>query len=376
VPLTRRRLLSLATASGLAGLAPLSLFAATSAEALYARSIAIDGCGGPGGRDSGEDSLLSATEIADVRESGLAAINMTIGSVGEMPSLEAFERIIRDIASWEGEIDSNPDALARIRIAGDIVAAHDSGRCGLIYALQDGVAFEDDLGRLDALWRFGVRVVQPTYNRRNLLGDGCMEPADAGLSRTGVEAVERMNELGILVDLSHCGRRTTTDAIAVSSKPVAFTHTGSYALVEHPRHRTDAELRAVADTGGVIGVFVMPYLAKGNQPTAADVIAHLDHAIDIAGEDHVSIGTDGNLSPTELTDKYIERFRNETRERKERGIAAPFETEEGYLFASDLNTPRRFETLAGLLLERGYSETRVQKILGGNLLRVFSEAWQ
>ena len=119
----------------------------------------------------------------------------------------------------------------------------------------------------------------------------------------------------------------------------------------------------------------MPYLAKGRQPTAADVIAHLEHAIEVAGEDHVSLGTDGVISPTELTEAFRTQFREITRSRKEQGIAAPYETEEGYLFASDLNTPRRFETLVGLLLERGHSESRVEKILGGNLLRVFGEAW-
>jgi len=184
-----------------------------------------------------------------------------------------------------------------------------------------------------------------------------------------------MNALGILIDLSHCGRRTAADAIAASSKPVAFTHTGCFALAEHPRHRTDAELKAVADTGGVNGIFIMPYLSKGRQPTAGDVIAHVEHAIDVAGEDHVSIGTDGTVSPKELTEEYKEQFRAETRRRKELGIAAPFETEDGYLFAADLNTPRRFETLAGLLLDRGHSEARVEKILGGNLHRVFGDAW-
>ena len=375
MPLTRRHLLSLATASALAGLTAPRLLAAPSAEAVYARSIVIDGCGGPGGRNPGEDGPLDSAEISDVGASGLAAVSMTIGNVGTMAPLEAFEQIIRDIARWEGEIDAHPDALARIRTAGDIIAAHEAGRCGLIYALQDGVSFEDDLGRLDALAHFGVRVIQPTYNRRNLLGDGCMEPADAGLSRSGIEAVQHMNELAILVDLSHCGRRTAADAIASSNKPVAFTHTGCFALAEHPRHRTDVELKAVAETGGVSGIYIMPYLARGVQPTAADVIAHLEHAIDVAGEDHVSIGTDGTISPTDLTEEYKEQFRTITRERQERGIAAPFETEEGYLFASDLNTPRRLETLAGLLLDRGHSESRVEKLLGGNLLRVFSEAW-
>lgn len=374
MPLTRRRLISLATASSLAGLLPAGLSAA-SAGTLYAGTIAIDGCGGLGSADFDDDAGLSATEAADAKNSGLAAISMTIGAIGTMQPIEAFERIIRDIARWEGEIDAHRDALARIRTTEDIRAAHAEGRCGLIYALQDGVSFEDELDRIDALWRFGIRVIQPTYNRRNLLGDGCMEPADAGLSRNGLEAVEALNAAGILVDLSHCGRKTAADAIEASSRPVAFTHTGCHALAEHPRHRTDAEMKSVADTGGVVGIYIMPYLAKGEQPTAADVVAHLEHAIDVAGEDHVSIGTDGSVSPMVLTEEYKEEFRRHTRERKERGIAAPFETEEGYLFANDLNTPRRFETLAQLLLDRGHGETRVAKVLGGNLLRVYGETW-
>jgi membrane dipeptidase len=119
----------------------------------------------------------------------------------------------------------------------------------------------------------------------------------------------------------------------------------------------------------------MPYLAKGRQPTAADVVAHLEHAIGVAGEDHVGIGTDGYISATEVTPAFAEQFRQGTRLRRELGIAAPYETEEGYLFASDLNTPRRFETLAGLLLDRGHRNGRIEKILGGNFLRVFRDIW-
>jgi membrane dipeptidase len=166
------------------------------------------------------------------------------------------------------------------------------------------------------------------------------------------------------------------DAIAASKRPVSFTHTGSYALAEHPRHRTDEEIRAVAETGGVVGVFVMPYLAKGAQPTGADVVNHIKHIINIAGEDHVSIGTDGTTSPTELTQEYIDSFRENTLERERLGIAAPFETETGYLFANDLNTPRRFETLAGMMLAGGFSDSAVSKVLGDNLLRVFADTWK
>ncbi len=156
---------------------------------------------------------------------------------------------------------------------------------------------------------------------------------------------------------------------------MAFTHTGCAALVEHPRHRSDAEIRAVAEGGGVIGIFIMPYLARGRQPVAADVIAHLEHALKVAGVEHVAIGTDGSISPQQVTPAFVERFRQSTRQRKELGIAAPYETEDGYLFASDLNSPRRLEMLADLLLARGHTENTIEKVLGANLLRLFADTW-
>ena len=375
MPVSRRKFLHLATAAGLTALSSKGLFASDPATALYSRSLVIDGLGFPGSMDTEEGASLTTAELGHVSESGLSAVHLTVGPVGTLSALQSFEKIVRDVARWEREIDDHPEVFARVRKAEDILLARESGRTGLVYGLQDGVSFEDDTERLPALRQIGIRVIQPTYNRRNLLGDGCMEPGNAGLSRNGLIAMERMNELGITVDLSHCGRRTAADAIKVSKRPVSFTHTGCYALAEHPRHRTDEEIRAVSASGGVTGIFIMPYLAKGRQPTAADVIRHLEHAINVGGEDHVSLGTDGTVSPSVLTEEYKEHFREMTRKRKEAGIAAPFETEEGYLFANDLNTPQRFETLAGMLLERGHSESRVEKILGANVLRLFTDTW-
>lgn len=342
----------------------------------YRKALVIDGLGGFGNSTADGNAPLTDAFIQDIRDSGVTCVHVTILPVGTTPPDAAFTQAVMGIGEYEAEIDRHPDVLMRVRTAADIATARHAVRTGVVYGFQDAVAFETDLSRLDELYRLGIRVAQPTYNRRNLLGDGCLETANAGLSKTGVEAIARMNDLGILVDLSHCGRRTAADAIRLSKEPVAFTHTGCAALADHPRNRTDAELRAMADKGGVAGIYFMPYLSDGRQPTAADVVRHLEHMIDVAGEDHVSIGTDGGISAEVVDDKFKENFAAVARQRREAGIAAPGETEDGYLFANDLNTPRRLETLAGMLLARGHGTGRVEKILGQNLVRVFSETWK
>jgi len=342
---------------------------------LYSRAIVIDGLGGPGGHATEDGAELSPGEVDDIRASGMTCLHLTVGEVGAMPPDEAYQKSVASIARWEAEVDRYPAALLRVRSVSDIRAAKASGRTGLIYGFQDGVCFETDLDRLETFHRLGIRVIQPTYNRRNRLGDGCLEPSDAGLSDVGHEAVERMNVLGILVDLSHCGRVTAADAIRRSARPVAFTHTGCAALADHPRNRTDAELRAVANKGGVSGIYVMPYLAGGRQPTADDVVRHIEHAVNVAGEEHVSIGTDGTLSTIALTRDFVRSFTANVARRRAAGIAAPQESQEGYLFANDLNTPRRFEQLADRLSLRRHSADRIEKLLGTNLLRVFGAAW-
>ena len=371
--ISRRRFVAGGTAAAVALALRTPAFA--DARSVYRDAIVIDGLGGLG--NSGyEGGPLSDAYIRDIRESGLTCVHLTILPVGTTPPDTAFAQAVTGIGAQEAEIDRRPDALCRIRTSADILAAKKSGRTGLIYGFQDGVVFETDLSRLDELYRLGIRIVQPTYNRRNLLGDGCLEPANAGLSRAGVDAIAKMNELGILVDLSHCGRQTAADAIRLSTRPVAFTHTGAAAQNDHPRNRTDAELRAVAEKGGVSGIYFMPFLSEGRQPTAADVLRHLEHMIDVAGEDHVSIGTDGTVSAETVTPEFKEIFAGSVRRRKAAGIAAPGENEEGYLFANELNTPRRLETLATMLSARGHGDARIEKLLGKNFLRVVTDCWK
>ncbi len=343
---------------------------------LYGRSIVVDGCGGPGDFSTDADHPLSDAAVNDARASGVTCVNLTVGPVGIPSDAAAFEGIVRDIAFWSSEMARRSDAFLSIQSFADVARAKSSGRLGIVFGLQDGVAFAADLSRLKVLHQLGVRIIQPTYNRRNLIGDGCLETADAGLSRLGRQAVERMDQLGILIDLSHCGRATTRDAVEASKKPVAFTHTGCAALTDHPRNKTDEQLRALAAKGGVAGIYFMPYLRKNGQQKAEDVIAHLEHALDVAGEDHVGIGTDGSISPTELTPAFVAAFHKSVEERRKAGIGAPGENDDVYTFAPDLNEPRRLEKLAGLLLARGHSTRRVEKILGGNFSRLFEEAWR
>lgn len=375
-PVSRRQFVTALAAGTVVAALPGANTRATSATAptwrRYARVTVIDALGGPGSANK-PDAALDAADLADVRASGVTAVNLTVGSVGSYA--RDYDGAIEQIAHWDNEIAAHPDVLMKFRNARDLAEAKRTGRLAIIYGFQDTTPFGEDLARLDTFRGLGVRIVQLTYNRRNLVGDGCLEPADAGLSLFGRDLVERMNAHDVLIDLSHCGRRTTDEAIATSKKPVAITHAGCAAVADLPRNKNDATLRGLAEHGGVIGIYLMPYLRTSGQPMAEDVIAHIEHALDICGEDHVGIGTDGTISAVQLTDEYKKAFADEIAERKKRGVSAPGETTAVYTFVPDLNTPRRFETIAALLAKRGKSERVIEKVLGGNFQRLFAQTW-
>ena len=158
---------------------------------------------------------------------------------------------------------------------------------------QNTDMIDRDISRLDMFYRLGIRIIQLTYNDRNFVGDGCLEPANAGLSQFGREVVARMNALGIAVDLSHCGTQTTADGIAASTKPPLITHSGCREVYRHPRSKEDRELKAMADKGGVVGIYFMPFIGPGpGAPTVEMLMRQIDHAIKICGVDHVGIGSD------------------------------------------------------------------------------------
>jgi len=192
---------------------------------------------------------------------------------------------------------THPDRLLKFSSASDLLEAKRSGRLAIIYGFQDTTPLGEDLDRLDTFRALGLRIVQLTYNKRNLVGDGCLEPGNAGLSRFGNALVERMNATAMLIDLSHCGQRTTEEAIAASKRPVAITHSGCNAVYAHPRNKNDDTLRRLAARGGVIGIYHMPYLRSAGPPTSDDVIAHIEHALDVW---FVGRGPGGGLGNADL----------------------------------------------------------------------------
>lgn len=341
----------------------------------YGAAMVIDGLGGPGNANSppGERTKLTAADLADVKASGLTAANVTVSSVGSYA--RDFEETLANLAFLDSEIAAHPDVLLKVKGSADLTEAKRSGRLGVIYGFQDGTPFGESLDRLDLFCDLGLRIVLFTYNRRNLVGDGCLEPGNAGLSIFGRELLARLNEKRVLVDLSHCGERTTLESIEGSKQAVAITHAGCRALADLPRNKSDEELRKLADRGGVVGIYLMPYLRTSGQPMAEDVIRHLEHALQVCGEDHVGIGTDGTISPVNVTPEYRKQYTAEMAKRRQLGIAAPGERDDAFTFVPDLNTPRRFETLAYLLSKRGHSDNQIGKILGGNFDRLFREVW-
>jgi membrane dipeptidase len=186
-----------------------------------------------------------------------------------------------------------------------------------------------------------------------------------------------MNALGIAVDLSHCGTRTTATAIAASSRPPLITHSGCREVYRHPRSKEDRELKAMADKGGVLGIYLMPFLGgapgPGQASTGEAVIRHLEHALKVCGVDHVGIGSDMSVSPIEESPEYLKAERAFAAGRKGRGIQAP--DEDRPLYIPDLNQPRRLELIAARLAAKGHPSRLVEKVIGGNFHRVFKEIW-
>jgi len=325
-------------------------------KALFDRAIVID-------------SLSFAHQWDEAEFAALDASGYT-GIVDSLPR-QNLQAAIDALVEWRKRVREYPDRFLLALAADDFERAKREEKLAVLMNFQNATMLEGDADNVEVLHALGMRCFQLTYNERNRLGDGSTERTNAGLSDFGIEVVERMNEVGVLIDLSHCGRQTTLDGIAFSGKPVAFTHTMCEALRPgHPRAKTDDQIRALAEKGGVIGIAAIGYFIgpdPGGETTIETYIDHVGHAVNLAGIDQVGLSTDfpirGIASWATREDWYEPRLK----------WFKPSYDVKWPSWIPELDKPDRFLQLAYRLSKRGYSDDDIEKLLGLNWLKLFRE---
>ena len=346
----------------------------TFTPAIEARLDELVAAGAPAWRLIAEiDGWLRRTLVTDElasfwegwEEAGVDAVSLTVGAFGETPF--TYENAISDLASMTALFDALPERFVKVTTAADLERAHSENKKGVILNFQNATPLGDDLSRLELFHALGIRIIQLTYNARNLLGDGCTERVQSGLSAFGVDVIREMERLGMMVDLSHCSEATTSDAMEVASRPVAITHSFCRSIQEHDRAKSDDIVRAIGQMGGYFGVLVVPFfITDAAEATLEHWLAHVDRAAELAGIEHVGIGTDwGEVLPKSVVQALNEEM-----------LRFGFREEHRVDWAATVDGFRRWRdwpNLTAALLGRGYSEDEVRGILGGNFLRVFQE---
>ena len=320
-----------------------------------------------------------------------AGVNVASATyAGPHPPEGAFQTSIASVTQARAIIDALGDELRLVLKAADIEAAYRDGSRGVIFDFQETMPFGTDLDRIDTFYNLGLRVVQLTYNLRNLVGDGCTERYKTGLTYFGIEVVRRLNELGMLVDVSHSSEQVGFDAIEVSSSPVIVTHSASNAVCYHDRGKGDELARAIADNGGFFGVAAIGgFLRLDNRATLDDFADHVEHLVDVMGIDHVGIGSDkcGPGPGTESSFEYPPELGPYETSYLYQDDPDPRATPDGFAWSgfraehrlSDTHRIEDFDkftdwpAITVKLAERGFSEDEMRKILGLNYLRVFRE---
>lgn len=363
------KLLSVAAALGISGgisstgaSVLRSAFAAPSEEALrqmFERALVID-------------ALSLGHEWDEVEYDALVRTGYS-GFHATLLNRNTLEGALGDLSTWQRRIDEHPDIFRLALGPKDFINAKENGQVAVMLGFQDCVMIGKNIDNLDVLHGLGTRCLQLTYNFRNYLGNGCLERVDGGLSDFGVEAVARMNQLGILIDLSHCGRQTSMDGITFSSKPVAFTHTMCESIYrDHPRAKTDKQIRAIAAKGGMIGITMIGYFVgpdPGGETTIENYVDHIDHAVNIAGIEHVGMSSDfaiRGISPWATKEAWYEP-------RLE--VFKPSYQVRWPPWIPELDAPTRFWNVTQALARRGYSEDDIEKLLGLNWLSLFGHVF-
>ncbi len=381
--ITRRKVLSIAGGCAVGAIgAPyinkgrytLSAFAATDYSAraidLVQRSLVVDMLGAMTVNGKVEEAWLadengfSDQDLRNFRASNINVFHSGNGISGP----DAHYTALKTVGSWNGFVANHPDVFMRIDSVSDLDEVQSSNLIGILIGIQNAEHFRtaDDI---EMFYGLGQRISQLTYNARNRIGNGSTERIDGGISDFGISIIERMNKVGMGIDVSHCGDRTTLDAFEFSKKPAMITHSNCRALVpKQPRAKTDEAIKAMAKAGSIMGISNVRNFVLDHEPTTIDhVIDHYDHVIKLVGIDHVAVGTDADLAgydalPQADQDNIRKYFKDAYRFRDKIDI-------EG------LSHPRKMFDLTEGLIRRGYSDDNIEAILGLNAKRVLTEIW-
>ncbi len=306
---------------------------------------------------------LSEKDAAEFLSSGITGFHHAVGLGGP----NARESALSYFAIWGNFVARNTHVFSAVGRVADLVRAKREGKCAVIMGLQNAEHF---FQRSDVkmFYDIGQRCAQLTYNSQNRIGSGSTERVDGGISDFGADIIAAMNEVGMLIDVSHSGDRTTLDAIAISPKPIAITHSNCRALVDHPRVKTDEAIRALAAKGGVMGITgVRNFVTPKDPTTIANVVDHIDHVVKLVGIDHVGIGTDADLNGYDDTSPAMQ-----TR------LRAAYK--ESYAFREKIDVdgfdhPKKMFDLTEELIRRRYSDANIKAVLGGNFQRLLAATW-
>ncbi len=314
----------------------------------------------------GEIRTIYTMELMDqVLASGTRAIAITLTDP-KLHGHESYDVLLEDLAAYDKYFYDHPTHFIKATRVADIDRAVKEKKLAVFYLIQSSEPIEKDLNRLDVLYNLGLRSVQMTYNYRNYVGDGCYERTDAGLSTFGMELIDRLNTKGMLIDLSHAGMKTMAETIEASKKPVIISHSTCRALFPHKRNTTDENLKLLANHGGVIGMCQMRTFMTTEKTNNLEVyFDHIDHAVKTAGIDHVAIGSDRDHRVIPDTEEEIQILLEEE--------GAQFKPADWPLYLEKLNGPRRMDVVRENLVKRKYTQSQIDKIMGGNLYRLYNE---
>ncbi len=298
-------------------------------------------------------------------DSGINSVTVTLCDPKSFESV-AYEWAMDGVLQYDRLIAQESEFWMKATAVDDIHRAREQGRIALFYLFQNSTQFGRDLDTVDVFYGLGVRSSQITYNYQNWAGAGCNEINGSGLTEFGHELVTKMNEVGMLIDLSHANMRTMADTIEASATPVIVSHSCCKALFDHNRNTTDENIRALADRGGIFGVTQMrPFMTRQIDNAVHYYYQHIEHAINVAGIDHVCIGSDRDHRRLVLTEEYLQELEREEGEN--------FDRAQWPLYFEELNGPRRMETIWDGLSSRGMNEADLEKVFGLNLQRLYRE---